>query len=184
MKQINTFFFLNGSFYILLWVKKGVGKIWIELLNHTLQFLIRNKQDAWCCLTTTIALFVYFSVPWLHLIYYIKKTNLRTVMNLFWRSWNKLHVIFYILALRQVLINLCEKTQYLHNREFFFQKEKLFKIIRFWISRQIAALFFVLFLKDWNALLCTSLIQPLKKRFFPKTCVTKTKYSTYMKKIP
>ena len=108
-----------------------MGKILIELLNHTLQFLIRNKQDAWCCLTTTIALFVYFSVPWLHLIYYIKKTNLRTVMNLFWRSWNKLHVIFYILALRQVLINLCEKTQYLHNREFFFQKEKLFKIIRF-----------------------------------------------------
>ena len=71
-----------------------------------------------------------------------KKTNLRTVMNLFWRSWNKLHVIFYILALRQVLINLCEKTQYLHNREFFFQKEKLFQIIRFWISREIAALFF------------------------------------------
>ena len=55
-------------------------------------------------------------------------------------------MLFYILALRQVLINPCEKTQYLHNREFFFQKEKLFKIIRFWISREIAALF--VFLKD------------------------------------
>ena len=66
-------------------------------------------------------------------------------MNLFWRSWNKLHVIFYILALRQVLINLCEKTQYLHNREFFFQKEKLFKNIGFWIYRRITALLFFFF---------------------------------------
>ena len=104
-------------------------------------------------------------------------------MNLFWRSWNKLHVIFYILALRQVLINLCEKTQYLHNREFFFQKGKLFKNYLFLNFSWNCCIVFCL-LKDWNTLLCTSLIQPLKKRFFPKTCVTKTKYSTYMKKIP
>ena len=102
-------------------------------------------------------------------------------MNLFWRSWNKLHVIFYILALRQVLINLCEKTQYLHNREFFFQKGKLFKNYLFLNFSWNCCIVFCL-LKDWNTLLCTSLIQPLKKRFFPKTCVTKTKYSTYMKK--
>ena len=126
-------FLFNGfsKFFLhFLMSKKGWGKHMNRIVkSYITEFLIGDIQDAWCCLTTTIALFVYFSVPWLHLIYYIKKTNLRTVMNLFWRSWNKLHVIFYILALRQVLINLCEKTQYLHNREFFFQKEKLFRTI-------------------------------------------------------
>ena len=43
--------------------------------SYITEFLIGDIQDAWCCLTTTIALFVYFSVPWLHLIYYIKENK-------------------------------------------------------------------------------------------------------------